>query len=141
MSPDVWNDAKPIIAATAAAVTDNNGGPLLVEWPNESFSVPDPPNAWLSIDIGGEAAEALELGGKYWEERGAIYLHLMLPMFNGVDKGLAWRKAFSVAFRAAVPSTQGLYYDSHSFDPLGPDDGVWRRLTLIVRYRFTDLLQ
>lgn len=134
MSPEVWLDARAIILDTAA----NYG--LAVELPNEDFDMPNPPSSWISIDLGGDASETLEIGNRWWEERGAIWVHVMVPFNSGVIDGLTWRKAFSVAFRGAVPTVEGLYYRDHAFDPLGADDGIWRRLSLIVRYEFDDIL-
>ena len=134
VSPEVWTDAKAIIEATALDLA------LPLDLPNEDFTTPEPPAAWVSIDVGGDAAETIELGGLTWEERGAIWVHCMLPFNSGIADGLAWRKAFSVAFRAAQPTVEGLYYRDHSFDPLSSDDGVWRRLSLVVRYEYDDRL-
>jgi hypothetical protein len=141
VSPEVWLDAKAVIDATLTGLASNSP-PVIIfpEYPNELFEPPEPIQTWLSIDIGGDVAEPIELGGKTWEETGAIWLHLMLPIGDGIENGLTWRKAFSVAFRAAIPTVQGLYYRDQSFDPLGAEDGVWRRLSLIIRYEFNDIL-
>lgn len=135
MSPEVWSAAKDIIVATAAGL----GTPVAM--PNEDFSPPHPPSLWVSTDLGGEASETIELGGITWIERGAVWIHVMAPLNIGIDLALHYRKAFSVAFRADTsPAVPGLYWRDHSFDPLGADDGVWRRLSLIVRYEFDDRL-
>src|ERR1044072_7570252 len=134
MSPEVWSAAKGIILNTATGL----GVP--VELPNERFAPPHPPSIWISTDLGGEASETIELGGLTWIERGAVWIHVMAALNIGVDLSLAYRKAFSVAFRRGVPTLQGLHWRDHSFDPLGADDGVWRRLSVAVRYEFDDRL-
>jgi hypothetical protein len=141
MSPEVYLDARAVIEGALADLA-NNSPPVIIspEWPNELFEPPEPLQPWLSIDIGGDVAETIELGGRTWEETGAIWLHFMLPIGIGIEDGLTWRKAFSVAFRDAIPTVEGLYYRDHVFDPLGAEDGVWRRLSLIIRYEFNDIL-
>ena len=134
MSPEVWSAAKAIILDTASGLG------VSVELPNERFSAPQPPSIWVSTDLAGEASETIELGSLTWIERGSVWIHVMAALNIGVDLALAYRKSFSVAFRGDVPTLQGLHWREHSFDPLGADDGVWRRLSLAVRYEFNDRL-
>lgn len=134
MSPEVWKDVKTLITQEAARQN------LTVEWPNEMLSRNSTATAsWVAVEVAAESAEAYELGGAVWDERGTIWLHIMIPMGEGIDTALAQRKAFSVAFRLAQP-IEGLYYRDHAFDPLGQEDGVYRRLSLMVRYEFTDIV-
>jgi hypothetical protein len=137
MSPEVWADALPRIQATATGLG------ILVALPNEDFTGrPNPPAPWLDIEAAAESAQTLEMGGRIWEEEGSLFLHLMIPVGTGITAGLTMRKAFSVAFRAVSDAINGLYYrGGQAFDPLGPgsDDGVYRRLSLIVRYSFQDI--
>ncbi len=133
MSPDVWKDAKAVIADTAAQLN------IPVEWPNEMLARPSGTATWLAVEGAAESAESYELGNTVWDEHGTIWLHIMIPIGLGIDIALAQRKAFSVAFRVTSP-TPGLYYRAHAFDPLGPDDGMYRRLSLLVRYEWTDLV-
>jgi hypothetical protein len=119
--------------------------PLPVSWPNEDpGSRTSPPSPWLDIELQAETTFAYELGGGIWRENGAIWLHVMIPVGTGMVTGLTIRKALSVAFRDAINQTDtiGLIYDpDQAFDPAGQsDDGVFRRLSLIVRYHFEDLL-
>lgn len=134
MSPEVWQAAKTIIVATAADLN------VPVDLPNEDFSPPAPPALWVSTDIGGEASQTIELGNLTWVERGSVWIHVMASLNTGIDTALAYRKAFSVAFRADTPTPPGLYWRDHAFDPMSADDGLWRRLSLIVRYDFDDRL-
>ena len=133
MSPEVYSDVKLIIAAEAAALG------IPVQWPNIDFRPPSPPSLWLTIDLAAEASETIELGNKHWEEQGAIWLHVMISLNSGIELALAYRKSLANAFRAAVPTTIGLYYGSHAYDPLSPDDGVWRRLSVAISYRYYDI--
>jgi hypothetical protein len=132
MSPEVYADVKIIIAAEAAALG------LPVQWPNIDFRTPPPPSLWLTIDLAAESSETIELGNRQWEERGSIWLHVMISLNSGIELALAYRKSLANAFRVAVPTTIGLYYGAHTYDPLSPDDGVWRRLSVAVSYRYYD---
>lgn len=133
MSPEVYADVKLIIAAEATALG------LPVQWPNIDFTPPAPPSLWLTIDLAAEASETIELGNKQWEEQGAIWLHVMIGLNSGIELALSYRKALANAFRSAIPTTVGLYYGSHAYDPLSPDDGVWRRLSVAISYRYYDI--
>lgn len=137
MSPVVWNDALPRILAAAASVN------LIVELPNEEAGPrPVPPQPWLDIEVAADAAMPLEMGGAIWEEHGQIFLHVMIPVGSGILDGLTIRKALSVAFRAVSGAPNGLVYrQGQAFDPMGPgtDDGVYRRLSLIIRYDYQDV--
>jgi hypothetical protein len=138
MSPEVWVDALPRIVAAAASA----GLPMMR--PNEDpLPRPVPPAPWLDVEAAAESAAPIELGGQIWEERGIIFLHILIPVGSGLMAGLVARKALSVAFRTVTDAIPGLYYnhDGHGFDPMGPpgDDGVYRDLTLIIRYRFQDI--
>lgn len=137
MSPVVWADCLPRILAAAATIG------ISVELPNEDAGPrPVPPAPWLDIEAAAETADPIELGAQIWEEHGSIFLHLMIPVGSGISDGLAMRKTFSTAFRAVSGAPLGLVYrNGQAFDPLGPgtDDGVYRRLTLIVRYIYQDI--
>jgi Bacteriophage related domain of unknown function len=136
VSPEVWDDALPRIQAAAASIA------LSVELPNEDAGPrPMPPAPWLDIEVAAQGAEPIEIGGKIWEERGQIFLHVMIPVGTGLRAGLVLRKTLSEAFRAVTDAPAGLVYrDGQDFDPLGPgtDDGVYRRLSLVVRYIYQD---
>jgi hypothetical protein len=135
VSPEVWTEVRPLIAATAATLG------VMVAWPNEDAGPrPEPPAPWLAVDLVSNVSSRYELGANVWLEEGSIWIHLFIPNGTGVDWGLSARKAFSVAFRGAVPATAGLTYRDHSSDPLGPDDGVYKSLSLRVSYYFTDVL-
>lgn len=135
MSPEVWSDVKPRLQAIAT----QHG--VRVEWPNEALTGTDNIVAtWVSIETGAESAGRIELGRDVWEEFGAVFIHVMVPAGSGIEDALALRKAFSVAFRGITPNTIGLNYRDQSFDPLGPSYGVYRHLSLTVRYEFTDIL-
>src|SRR5690348_13637031 len=140
MSPAVWDDAIPRVLAAAATLG------LHVEMPNEEVGERPrgsnfQPSPWLDIEVDAESAGSIEIGGAIWDEHGSIFLHVMIPIGTGMRDGLVMRKALSVAFRGITDATEGLIYrNDQSFDPLGPagDDGVYRRLTLIVRYHYQD---
>lgn len=137
MSPLVWDDVLPRVVAAATAAG------LIIEVPNEDAGPrPSPPAPWLDIEVAAESAAPMEMGAHIWEERGSIFLHVMIPLGTGIRDGLVARKALSVAFRDVTGTPNGLVYRTgQSFDPMGPgsDDGVYRRLTLIIRYDYQDI--
>lgn len=141
MSPEVWDDAIPRIVAVAATLG------LHVEMPNEDAGPrPSPPATWVDIAVAANTAGPMQIGYDAWEEHGQIFINLMVPVGAGLRDGLVQRKTFSTAFRGINYTGQipvGLNYsDEQSMDPLGPsvDDGVYRPLTLIVRYTWQDRL-
>jgi len=139
MSPEVWDDCIPRIQAVATQLG------ITVEMPNEDAGQrPSPPQTWIDIEVAAQTAGPIQIGYDAWREEGQIFIHLMVPIGQGLRPTLVQRKAFSTAFRGINTVTpEGLNYtDDQSMDPLGPggDDGVYRRLTLIVRYTFDDKL-
>jgi hypothetical protein len=139
MTPEVWDDARARIATVAADLG------LPVAWPNEDGQTwVAPPVPWLEIEASSAASAPIEIGGGIWREDGTIWLHLMLPLGTGIRDGLVQRKAFSAAFRSdggALPGAPvGLFYRDHTFDPLGADDGVYRRLSLLIHYDYQDIV-
>ena len=139
MSPEVWDDCIPRIEAVAAQLG------ISMEMPNEAAGPrPTPPQTWIDVEVAAQTAGPIQIGYDAWREEGQIFIHLMVPIGQGLRPTLVQRKAFSVAFRGINTMTpEGLNYsDEQSMDPLGPggDDGVYRRLTLIVRYTFDDKL-
>jgi hypothetical protein len=136
MSPAVWDDVLPRILAAAASLG------LLVVLPNEDAGErPNPPAPWLDLEISANSSETIELGGAIWNEEGTIWLHVMVPVGTGIATGLALRKGLANAFRGVTDSVVGLVYRNEmAMDPAGPatDDGVYRPLTLLIRYHFQD---
>ncbi|MFT8245198.1 phage tail terminator-like protein [Roseomonas sp. BN140053] len=131
-SPEVWADARVLITAGAAALS------LPVAWPNETFSPPEPLGPFLAVEVSGDGAEPLELGGGVWVEDGAIHLHVMVPTGWGITQGLQLRKALADGFRGLPP--RAVVYDRFTLDPGGMDeDGNWFRLSLRVAYRYQDI--
>lgn len=140
MSPEVWDDAIPRIQAVA----DQLG--ITFEMPNEDAGPrPQPPQAWVQIEVAAESAGPMQIGFDAWEEKGEIYVSLMVPVNAGLYPFLIQRKAFSTAFRGINQTTApaGITYsDDQTFDFLGTDriEGMYLRLPLIVRYTFQDKL-
>lgn len=134
MSPEVWQEVRALIRQAAAAID------VPVEFPNERMpgGAASMPPFWFAIDIGADTSAKIELGADVWEEHGTIWLHLMMPVNAGVEVGLLYCRALSLAFRNAQPGLEGLYYRDHSVQPLGPEEGVSRRLSLLVRYSYTN---
>jgi hypothetical protein len=137
MSPEVLDDCLPRIQAACQSLG------ISLALPNEDtdgvrLANPAP---WVDMEVSAQASTAFELGGAAWDEQGTIWLHLMVPVGTGIRDGLVMRKALAVAFRHLTDTAVGLTYrDSMSFDPMGPaaDDGVYRRLSLLIRYHYQD---
>lgn len=139
MSPEVWTDVRARLAAAARSAG------LFVEWPNETGADrPSPPAPWVSVEVAAEATAPIEIGIGTWQENGSVWLSIMVPTGSGIETGLALRKGLSTAFRDPADVTTGLVYrDGQTFDPLeraGTDDGVYARLTLVIRYIYQDRL-
>lgn len=138
MSPEVWDDCIPRIQAVATQLG------ITFEMPNEEAGQrPSPPQPWLDIEVASQSSAAIELGDDAWVEDGQIFLHLMIPIGTGWRDALVKAKAFEVAFRGINTTTpEGLVYrDNQSSDPMAnKDDGMYRRLTVIVNYKFYDKL-
>lgn len=136
MSPEVWDDMLPRILAAAASL----GLPVLM--PNEDAGErPNPPAPWIDLEVSANSSETIELGGRIWNEEGTIWIHVMVPVGTGIATGLALRKGMANAFRVVPDPIMGLVYRNEmAMDPAGPatDDGVYRPLTLLVRYHFQD---
>jgi hypothetical protein len=138
MSPEVWDDCIPRIQAVA----DAQG--ITFEMPNEpALQRPQPPQPWLDIEVASQSSVQMEIGDDAWIEEGQIYLHLMIPIGTGWRPALVMAKAFQVCFRGINKTTPpGLVYrDNQSSDPMAnKDDGMYRRLSVIVNYKFQDKL-
>ena len=136
MHPQVWADARPRIAAAAAVAG------VTVAWPNEDFNRPEPPAIWLDIEFSSSSEDAIEIGARTWQEDGSLWLHFMLPRGQGIDGALRIKDALSAAFRDVPDAAVGLSYRGQSTDPIGEgtDNGVYRRMTLMVRYAFQSQL-
>jgi hypothetical protein len=140
MKGEVWDDAIPRIQAVA----DQLG--ITFEMPNEDAGPrPSPPAPWVQIEVSAESYRPIELGGDTWEELGQIFISLMIPIGSGIRPWLDYLSAFELAFRGlkAGMTPEGLVYsENQSSDPLQwtIDDGMYRRLPLIVRYKFQDRL-
>lgn len=133
-SPEVWADARARLEAAAPGLG------LTVAWPNEGFTLPEPPAPWLLVEIQGELSRPIELGGATWQEAGALLLHVMVPVGTGTAAGLTLRKALANLFRTATGAPVGLLWRDARMDPAGePDDrGLYRPLSLAVEYQWQD---
>ena len=141
MSPEVWLASRKVIEDTARANS------VHVEWPNEdNMRRPPPPAMWIAVEGAANTAGPLQIGYDAWNEHGQIFVHVMVPVGQGVLDGFTLRKVFSTAFRGINFTGQlpvGLIYmDDQSFDLLGPasEDGVYVSMTLVVRYTYQDKL-
>jgi hypothetical protein len=125
-SPEVWADAKPRLQAAA----DELGA--VIQWPNEPAEEPEPgPDGnlplFLAVEIEGDAAEPVELGGATWDENGTVYVHVLVPTGSAIDAALAARKAIANRFRGLAAGA--VRYDGFRFPPGGTDEtsGNWYR--------------
>lgn len=130
-SPEVWTDARARLEAAAL-------GGTTIAWPNEPFDLPEPLAPYLVAEISGDMSEPIELGsGGTWQEDGTVWVHVMVPVGEGITAGLALRKTIANLFRGVIAG--GIVYRSAQMDPGGTDDeGNWFRLSLGVQYIFQD---
>jgi hypothetical protein len=140
MSPEVWDDAIPRIQAVADLLG------ITFEMPNEDAGPrPSPPQSWVQIEVAADQAGPMQIGYDAWEERGEVYISLMVPVGAGLRPYLVQRKQFSLAFRGinqTLTNVGLIYSDNQTFDALGQEriDGMYLRLPLIVRYTYHDQL-
>jgi hypothetical protein len=138
MSPVVWDDFIPRVQAVATQLG------ITFEMPNEPAGArPEPSQTWLDIEVASQSSVQLELGDNAWIEYGQGYLHIMVPIGTGWRDALVKAKAFQEAFRGINTTTpKGLVYrNDQSADPMAnKDDGMYRRLTVIVNYQYQDRL-
>lgn len=128
MSPEPWNDARARLEAAAL------GHPI--EWPNERFVTPSPPRPWLSVRGESYVLEPIELGHGAWEERGILYVHVMVPVGTGcaVSRQIGWDVA--KIYRGAAGYT---VYRRVSLDDGVPDEnGLWFVTTVSIDWTYTD---
>lgn len=130
----MWGDARQRIQSVASWLG------LPVSLPNELFDMPSSPTNWLQVTFSSDTAERIEMGANVWAEDGTIWLGLLIPVGSGIDDALAQLKEFSNAFRIQDTSVEGLFYRGHTVDASAPDDGVYARCTMAVRYWFTDIM-
>lgn len=133
-SPEVWADARARLEAAAPGLG------VAFAWPNEEFTLPADPSAlWVAVEIAGDLAELVELGGGAWAETGSLYLHVMVPVGSGLTDGLMLRKRLALLFRGVAEPGGPAWYDAR-MDLAGPpdDSGLYRPLSLAIAYRFQD---
>lgn len=136
MSPEVFDDCIPRIKAVGEALG------IGVREPNGDFTPqPSPPATWIDIEFATNSAGPIQIGYDAWEEKGQIFIHLMVPVGTGMRDALVQCKALQVAFRGINMTTaEGLSYSDDQSTVSGGDDGTYRPLTLIVIYQFQDRL-
>lgn len=133
MSPTVWADAKARLIAGAPTAS--------FAWPNDPYTLAEPPALWVAVETQGEGSRPIELGAAAtWMEHGVLYLHVMVPVGAGIDAAMMLRKTLSDLFRNPAGLAAGLSYEGFRWDPMGPatDDGVYRPLSLAIEYRYQD---
>lgn len=138
-SPVPWADARARI--TAATATGQPLAGLTVEWPNEAFTRPDPPAPFLSVEMAGDGMGAIEMGGQgAWQERGQLFLHVLVPTGTGTTGVRAIAKALSDLFRNVSTEANALIYERQSIGMGEPeeDDGPWWVMSVSVAWKYTD---
>lgn len=128
MSPEPWNDARARLEAAAL------GHPI--EWPNERFVTPSPPRPWLSVQADGDVLEPIEIGPGAWEERGTLYVHVMVPAGTGSTTARQIAKDVANIYRGAAGYT---VYRRASIGAGVPDEnGLWFVTTVSIDWTYTD---
>ena len=128
-SPEPWLDARARLTAALSSLG------ATAAWPNEPNEKPAPGQPWLAVEITADVADPIELGGATWREDGTLLVHVMAPLGAGLTPGLTLRKAVANLFRGLAPGA--VTWRGMSFYP-GEDAGPVHRLTLGIRYSFTD---
>lgn len=140
-SPIPWNDAVARITAAVAIGQPAPLGGLTVSWPNEGFARPDPPAAFLSVEMAGDGMAAIEMSGQgAWQERGQLMLHILAPTGTGTVAVREIAKALSTLFRNASAVASALLYERQSIGMGEPedDDGPWWVMSVLIEWKYTD---
>lgn len=135
MSPEVWDDAYPRIAAVATSLGISLKRPI-----ENPVARPHPVAMWAEIGIGGDDGESIEIGGAQWDEAGSIFIHLLIPEGSDIRVALVASQQFRNAFRGVTDAAAGVLYRGGQSFIMEQDEtpGLYRRLTRIVRYHFQD---
>ena len=134
-----WADAVARITAATASGEPLAG--LTVEWPNETFTRPEPPAPFLSVEMAGEGMGAIEMSGAgAWTERGQLFVHILAPTGTGTTEIRAIAKAISDLFRNVSAEASALLYERQSIGMGEPeeDDGPWWVMSVMIEWKYTD---
>ncbi|GBQ14740.1 hypothetical protein [Swaminathania salitolerans] len=140
LSDIVWNDAY-----TRAQLVAKQQGLALVDALEQQSE--DRPVLFWRMEAQASQSDRLGIGEVAMEEEGELSLHLTIRAGSiSTPDALSLCKGMSVMFRARLEGVQplpdGLFYDGQSLFPPDPDTGGnWFTMTLIIQYRYQDLVR
>lgn len=140
-SPAPWADARSKIEAA------NLG--IVLAWPNEAVTLPDPPSTspvtnllpymWAAIEMTGYTLIPIDIGAGAWQETGTLFVHIMTPAGWGTDAARTLGKTVANTFRG-LPGAPMVYIRASIGDSMAEDeDGGWWRLTVTIDWRYQDI--
>lgn len=134
-SPTVWQDAFDRATAAAKPL----GLPVLDALAQDKEDRTSP---YILFEVASATADRLGMGETVDEETGQVWLHLLVKRGSGAITAITQRKQVSTAFRVPVSLLpKGLFYDGQSFDPPDAGDtGNWARFSLMIDYRYQDVV-
>jgi hypothetical protein len=113
-----------------------------IAWENESFTKPEPPAAWLMVEMTGDLYAQMSIGAgvqseNRWDEEGVLLLHVYVPSGTGASTARAYAKSLADLFRGALLLDDSLEFldASIGMGQPGDDDGMWWRISVSVDWR------
>ena len=111
--------------------------PLVYE--NEPADLPEPPSAWIFVEVTGAIYEQASIGGglppaNRWREAGALYVHVWVPSNSGSAVARGHAETLATALRGVSLPGDLQMRDMTIGDGGQDDDGAWWRITLRVEW-------
>jgi len=130
-SATVLADWKAWLAANFTAC------PVIYE--NEPATLPEPPSAWIFVELMGRLYSQESIGAgppaaNWWRESGDTYLHVWVPSNSGSAVARGHAETLAMALRGAILGVDTKIKDMYIGDGGNSDDGAWWRITLRVEW-------
>ena len=126
----------PFADAESRILAANLGVP--VAWPNTTFTKPNPPAPWLSVDITSHILGPVELAGGVWQEEGTLFVDVFVPVGTGSAGARTLAKAVSNIFRGLDAGPVVYLGGSIGNGSVAEPDGMWWLITVTVQWRYQD---
>lgn len=132
-SADVYGAVKTYLTANWLTTT--------IAWENEQFTPPEPPAAWIAVEVTGNLLSQASLGagadGNLWREGGMVWLHVFVPAFTGSETARTYARNLVGLFRGLALNADTIRFRDASIGlgQAGSDDGLWWRLSASVEWQ------
>lgn len=134
-----WDDA---IALLTAANLQYNGSAIPIQQSNMNFVQPEPPSMFLSVEMAGQSLAPIELGETHsvWEEKGQLYVHVVVPSGFGSRDARDMAKQIANIYRGLGPRNVVWRRATIGIGGTSDDNGSWWGLTIAVDYSYQDIM-